>query len=193
MSLPDRIELVSRAAAGDRAALETFWREQRRWVAAVLLAHGSTGTDLEDLLQEVALSVCEHIQHLKQPERFRPWLRSITLNRARSAGRVESRRRQRIRPLEPEHGSSEVPTAAADSDADQVLEILQRLQPEYGEPLMLKALQGFTQRQIADALDLPETTVETRLVRARKLLRMELDRQGSVTPTARERSRRISP
>jgi RNA polymerase sigma-70 factor (ECF subfamily) len=196
MTEPDPNELVRRAAAGDRAALETFWREQRRFVAAVLLAHGVLGADLEDLLQEVALSVCEHISNLREPERFRPWLRSIALNRARSAWRREIRRRQHTQPLRPEHGPTGVPDPSADSHADRILEILRKLKPEYGEPLILKALRGFTQSEIAAALELPETTVETRLVRARKLLRTELERDGGAPAPARERSRpsrRISP
>jgi DNA-directed RNA polymerase specialized sigma24 family protein len=32
-------------------------------------------------------------------------------------------------------------------------------------------VQGLSQRQIADLLDVPETTVETRLARARRMLR----------------------
>jgi RNA polymerase sigma factor (sigma-70 family) len=55
-----------------------------------------------------------------------------------------------------------------------VLTLAQRLAPEYAEPLMLRAMRGMSQKQIAQTLDLPETTVETRLARARKMLLEEM-------------------
>ena len=41
----------------------------------------------------------------------------------------------------------------------------------YREPLFLKAVQGLSYRNIAEILGLPETTVETRIARARRMLR----------------------
>jgi RNA polymerase sigma-70 factor (ECF subfamily) len=47
----------------------------------------------------------------------------------------------------------------------------------YREPLVLKHVNGWSYRQIADAMDMPVETVETRLVRARRLLREVLQDQ----------------
>ncbi len=176
MTQSDQIELARRAAAGDAAALDAFWAQHRRWVAAVLLAHKPTHTDLDDLLQEVAMSVCEHIHKLRQPERFLPWLRSIALNRARSQRRSEASRQRMLRPLREQDEPTEYAAPDTDSDADHVLEAIQRLPEEYREPLIMKSVRGLSQRQVATILGLPETTVETRLVRARKLLRLEMAR-----------------
>ncbi|MEE8458695.1 MAG: sigma factor-like helix-turn-helix DNA-binding protein, partial [Phycisphaerales bacterium] len=45
------------------------------------------------------------------------------------------------------------------------------LSDTYREPLMLRALHGMRGRHIAEILDLSEATVETRIARARRMLR----------------------
>ena len=52
-----------------------------------------------------------------------------------------------------------------------MVEAAQRLQPDYREPLLLRCVRGMSYRQIADILDLPVTTIETRLARARRMIR----------------------
>lgn len=60
------------------------------------------------------------------------------------------------------------------------------LPPEYREPLMLRCVRSLTYQQISEILDLPVTTVETRLARARRMLREELGDQfdDDATPLA---------
>ena len=69
----------------------------------------------------------------------------------------------------------------------------ERLPPIYAEPLMLQATQGLTQRHIADLLDVPETTIETRLARGRRMLRQLASERdaasgGHSTPSASART-----
>jgi len=55
-----------------------------------------------------------------------------------------------------------------------MLDAISQLPPLYREPFVLKHLQDWSYAQIGDALGLPIDTVETRLVRARRLLREQL-------------------
>lgn len=169
---------AARAVAGDRRALDDLWREHRRWVATVLLAHKPRIAELDDLLQEVAVILVERVTELRDPRRLRPWLRRVAVNVARGAGR-----RQQSRPVDalpgPAEGlvdpSSEVGAVADRERLAHVLATVGRLPAEQREPLLLKALHGLTQLAIAELLDVPETTVETRLARARRDLRQRLD------------------
>lgn len=171
---PDSTSEVRRAVEGDAEALQRLWRDHRRWVAAVLIAHKPREAELDDLLQDVALTMVQRIHELRSPDRLRPWLRTVALNAARTAGRrATTRRVMRSLKLADNH-----PAPAATSaipDAQRILDIAQRLHPDYAEPLLLRAVRGFSQRQIAETLGLPETTIETRLARARKMVREELE------------------
>ncbi len=172
---------LQQAHAGDTAALDRLWRENRRWLAVVLLAHMPREGELEDLLQEVALKVVAGIQSLEDPAKLRPWLRHVALNTARSAGRKAGLRRRILSRLQSHH-EGVADTAAERSfealeaglAAQRALSAARELPLKYREPLLLRALEGMSQKSIAESLELPETTVETRLVRARQLLRKQL-------------------
>lgn len=178
-------DAVRRAIAGDRDAQDAVWRAHRRFVAAVLLCHYPRGLDLEDGIQEVALALVRRLSTLGDPAKLRPWLRAIAVHTAASAGR-------RVAPAAASDVRDEAVAAArvpsdgvdARDEAEAVLRLVHELPLDYREPLVLRAMHGFSQREIAEALRLEETTVETRLVRARRALREAMERRG-MAPAAR--------
>ena len=56
----------------------------------------------------------------------------------------------------------------------RVLNAIAGLPEIYREPFVLRHLEDWSYKQIAEAMDMPVDTVETRLVRARRLLREAL-------------------
>ena len=163
------------ASADDtQSAIASAWREHRRWVATVLLAHKPREIELEDLLQEVAVRFVAHAHDLRDPTAIKPWLRTVAINTARSAGRKQSVRREARRTLE-----LNAHTQTRDHQANpsnDVLEAARQLPEAYREPLLLRSLRGMSYKQIADTLEVPVTTIETRLVRARRMLKDALER-----------------
>lgn len=164
-----------------------LWRAHRRWLAAVVYAHKPRDIDVEDLLQDVAVKLVRNIHALDDPESIRPWLRTVAVNVARSAGRRARSKSNAHRAIEREQTPARV---AGDGTAIEqpggvrsiedartrgrrALELVDGLPPHYREPLLL-SLRGLSQKQIAETMDVPLTTVETRLIRARKMLRQEM-------------------
>jgi RNA polymerase sigma-70 factor, ECF subfamily len=179
--------LAAAALRGERSAIEALWRLHRRWVAAVLLAYKPRSEDLEDLLQEVAMTMLTKINTVREAGNIRAWLRTVAINLARAAGRSE-----RARPtqrLDREQGEALADPASATSnafmaatgrsgpgleandDAQRVMRLCESLPEGYREPLLLKAVHGMRTRQISRILGLPEATVDTRISRARRMLR----------------------
>ena len=163
--------------------LDLLWREHRRFVAAVLIGHAPKQVDTEDLLQEVAVAFVRAFHTLKDPGLLKPWLRTIAINAARSAARRVKIQQRHLRPLpgdenevvDPSQEKNHVRAERADQ-ANFVRSLLDKLHPDYREPLVLRCVDGLSQKQIAQALCLPETTIETRLARGRRMLRGELSR-----------------
>lgn len=170
---------IAAAIAGDRDALRDLWRAHRRWVAAIVLAHKPREADLEDLMQAVAMQVVAKIGELREPEAFKPWLRTVAINAARAAGRTTTRRRRLRLAVADAARASEEGRAPADAsapaeagdEASRLLDLAQTLPEPYREPLLLRCVRGMSYRQISAVLDLPETTIETRIARGRRLLR----------------------
>jgi len=165
---------VRAAIDGDRDALRRVWQEHRRWVAAILLAYKPKGADLDDLLQGVAVQLVRKIREVREAEAFRPWLRTVAINAARAEGRKAGRgapvlRLTRDEDAPPADGRGREPGEI--EEANRLLELASRLPDAYREPLLLRCMRGMSYRQIGAVMGLPETTIETRIARGRRMLR----------------------
>lgn len=161
---------VGAAIAGDRDAMRSVWREHRGWVAAILLAHKPREADLEDLLQSVALTVVSRISDVRDAGAFRPWLRTVATNVARAAGRRQTtERKARLRLDRADEVSDE--SEERSSEGRRMLDLTRELPDGYREPLLLRCLKGMSYREISKVLELPESTIETRIARGRRMLR----------------------
>ena len=181
-------QLVRQASEGDQAAQQCLWNRHKRWVAAIVLAHRPRSIDVEDLMQEVAVKFIDKLDTLRDAEAFRPWLRQIVINACRGAARSL---RPTLSLVDRERddatgtGAADVGPPASDEESNEaqvdrrdavdcVLRYVLTLPSEYREPLLLRCVRSLTYQQIGEILDLPVTTVETRLARARKMLREEV-------------------
>lgn len=195
---------VAAAIRGDTEAVRALWQENRRWVAAVLLAHKPREAELDDLLQDVAMSFVRTIGKLRDEAMLRPWLRTVAINAARAAGRETTRRRRSMgwrisdgstsEDGEPGQGAGSAAGGRSPDEAVQRREETGRLTllaaklPEgYREPLLMKCVRGLSYRQIGELMGLPETTIETRIARGRRMLR-ELALADGIAGVAHEGS-----
>jgi RNA polymerase sigma-70 factor (ECF subfamily) len=171
----DERELVVAATRGDHDAVRLVWARYRRWVAALLLAYKPRQADLEDLLQDVAMTFVRRVGELREPESLRPWLRSVAINAARLAGRKQTiarRHGERLRLVTRQEGESQPDIAAAQREAARrLLDLAMGLPEGYREPLLLRCMQGMSYREIGAIVGLPESTIETRIARGRRMLR----------------------
>ncbi len=180
--------LIAKARTGDRAAQQELWRTHRRWVAAIILAHRPAAVEVDDLLQEVAVKLVSKMSSLRDAASFRPWLRQIVLNVCRGSARSL---KPTLRLATNDTGDDDAPEAARiampASSQETATELVGRrdaaqrlmaqvtsLPPEYREPLLLRCVRSLTYQQISEILHLPVTTIETRLARARRMLRDEI-------------------
>lgn len=179
--------VVEAIRRGDRHAFAEFTRRQGRWVRGVVLGVLGDRDRVDDIAQQIWMSVWNRVGELRQVERWRPWLYRLSRNAALDAGRSQTRHKQAVK----EFAELAAPRAAAVAphagpadkliEAEQralVLEAIRSLPALYREPFVLRHLEEWSYRQIAELLELPVETVETRLVRARRLLREML--QGKV-------------
>ncbi len=172
----------------DAEVLHHLWERHRRWAAAILLAYKPRWADLDDLLQEVALTVVRKGAEIRDIRAFRPWLRTVAINVAHLAARKGGRAADRADAGETEPatpaGQAPSESAARSAEGRRIMELAMTLPDGYREPLLLKAVQGLSYRQIGQIMNLPETTVETRIARARRMLREEAEKQDRAQAAA---------
>jgi len=177
VSVDDRDQhLIAAAQRGERTALDALVRRHDRWVRSVVYATMGSPVAVDDVVQHVWTNVWQQIGTLVDPGRWRGWLYRMAKNAAIDAGKKEAnerRRRMSLRRADRVAARSGDParTLIDAERREQVLNAINGLPVIYREPFILRHMEGWTYAQIGEALDLPVDTVETRLVRARRLLR----------------------
>ena len=126
--------------------------------------------DAEDAVQQALLNAWR-ARHRAKPGLERAWLMRIVINESLTL----LRRRKRTIPTE------DFPTLAApENDECAALHAAIRALPEsLRTPLLLKYMEGLTEKEVAEALRLPLSAVKNRLFRARRKLQAMLNEEVS--------------
>lgn len=170
------VPVVEAVQQGDKHAFTELLHRQDRWVRGVVLGVLGNRDRVDDVSQQIWTTVWQRIGDLRDPKRWRSWLYRLARNAAVDAGRSATRRRETPSTGIDDASDDATPvTDAVTRERDQaVYEAIASLPPLYREPFVLKHVENWSYRRIAEVMELPVDTVETRLVRARRLLREAL-------------------
>lgn len=129
--------------------------------------------DAEDVTQTVLLRLYQQPDDFQSEEHRKHWLLRVTVNESRKV--LRSPWRRRTLSLEDWDGP------AAEREDSGVLEAVMALEPKYRVPVYLYYYEGCSVREVAQALRAKESTVQTRLQRAREKLRAVLTEEQEGT------------
>jgi len=179
-------QLVERALTGDP---EAFGEVVRRWERKIFaLTYGILGAveDARDATQETFIAAFRNLQNFRGEAKVSSWLHRIAVNQC-----ITRQRRARVRPevgIEDEveaTGESFLATTEHGSPAreterrqrtEAVRKAVATLPTELREVVLMKEFEDLTFQEIADTLQIPLSTVKSRLYTALKQLRMRLER-----------------
>jgi RNA polymerase sigma-70 factor (ECF subfamily) len=162
--------------------LDAVYREQRTAVYHTALALLKDAAAAEDVMQEVFLSYYRELEQGHSVRHLRAWLLTATRHRCYNALR-DGRREEPMEALPEEMGAFD---PMADVQQQDVVErVLGCLSTQERLAFSLHYLDGYTYREIAEGLQLPMGTVQTRCRLARKKCRAALQKlnereEGSV-------------
>jgi RNA polymerase sigma-70 factor (ECF subfamily) len=154
---------VRGAQAGSLSDLEALFREHwpRAHRAAYLVVHDAAAA--EDIAQEAFLAAIRSLDRFDRRRPFGPWLHRIVVNRSIDWARS--------RALRAEVGDGAL-SAVADGEhsprgfSPPVVAALAGLTPDQRAVIVLRHLLEYTPGEIAELLELPRGTVNSRLRRA---------------------------
>jgi RNA polymerase sigma-70 factor, ECF subfamily len=182
----DDAELVRRALARDGAAFRTIMERYNRRLYRIARGILRNDSEAEDVVQEAYVGAFAHLQDFRGESSLATWLSRITINEA--LGRL---RRERpavelaVVEARPEAQIIQFPQTGADPERTmaqrQILQLVERATDNLPEMFRIvfvtRVIEGMSVEETADLLGLRPETVKTRLHRARRLVREQLDKQ----------------
>lgn len=136
--------------------------------------------DAEDMVQDVFLKLFESRSRFADEEHARRWLIRVTVNLCKN--HLKSAWRRRTQLVEQEKMESvfeQAPCgctaeAGGDGGEDALFEAVVSLPEKYRSVVHLYYYEDYSVKEIAQILQRKETTIQTRLMRARKMLKQKL-------------------
>ncbi|MBL4849634.1 MAG: sigma-70 family RNA polymerase sigma factor [Planctomycetes bacterium] len=154
---------MERTLAGDREAFRQIVLRHQGFLAQICRRQTGDPTATEDLVQETFLRAYQRLRSYEPRYRLSTWLARIALNAARDHGRRSQVREAALdRVALPQESPSPLDLASSRETSRRVEAALAGLPTQQREVLVLTLWGGCTQREAAQALQLPLGTVKSR-------------------------------
>ncbi|MGX7825761.1 RNA polymerase sigma factor [Actinokineospora sp. 24-640] len=166
---------MTRARAGDAGAYAELVRAHAGPALRAALLFGA-GADAEDVVQESLVKAYRALGGFRDGAPFRPWLLRIVANETRNL--VRSRRRRgatEAAAAEPEFPADPAASAAQRQRRAELLAAVAALPERHRQVVTCRYLLDLDERETATVLGWPRGTVKSRLSRALRTLRVELE------------------
>ena len=179
MTDADDRELVARVRRGDNEAFGDLVSRHERAMLAVARAYFASGADAEDAVQNALVKAFRSLGQLADGAKFAGWLMRITVNTCLDTLRARTDKQSLADfatsvQVYPRLGQ-DAPTPATLASRSERLERLRaaigRLPEEQRVVVMLHYAEDMTYEQMAEYLQVPASTVQGRLHRAKQALR----------------------
>ena len=167
--------------------LSAAFIENEQWLRTIIRSRIDDLNAAEDVLQEVSIAALKNRDKGPGICHIRGWLYQITIRQILLFRRTEARQRNKLKRYAvsglapPDSQEAEYPgNAAVPERVVEVRSALTSIRSSDRQILMMKYSDNLTCRQIASHLGVKETTVQTRLLRARRRMKELLKTMQSV-------------
>lgn len=167
-------QLVEQAREGDRDAYEAL--ASAAFDGLYALAHRILRDvdRTDDAVQECLIRAWRQLPRLRDPDRFEAWLRRLLVNACHDEARRSRRRSREIHEL-PFDRTGNLDAAVGLADRDELERGFRRLSIEQRTVLVMTHYLGMSAREVAETLDIPVGTVQSRLLSAIRAMRAVLE------------------
>ncbi|MEG2212578.1 MAG: sigma-70 family RNA polymerase sigma factor [Clostridiales bacterium] len=169
-------QLVAMIVAGDSQAFAQIVERYQKQIFALAYRLGGDYDEARDMAQEAFIQIYSELYRFDCSRRFFPWMYRVAHNCC-----VNLLQKRPPQQASIDEFAETQPTEAQEALPDKrfaklelretVNQALQALPEHYRVPLVLKYLEGLSYQEIGQYLDLPQTTIESRLFRGRIMLK----------------------
>jgi len=159
--------------AGDRKMQEMLYRQTAPKMLAVCMRYARDRMEAEDVLQQGYIKVFQKVDAYRGDGSFEGWIRKVMVNTA-----IESYRKNlRTLNVVPIEDAFEQPSSGFDFSRlgmQDLMGIIQKLSDGYRMVFNMYIIEGYSHKEIAEALGISEGASKSQLSRARAILKEEI-------------------
>lgn len=177
--LPDEM-LVKSCLQGDMGSFSELVRRYQKQVYSLAYRLTNDAEEAMDLSQEVFLKIYQVLERYDGTRPFFPWMYKVASNicysllRKKPQESVPLDKIIEFTPLVPKMESQPEDYYESREIQQLVQRAIVELPEKYRVPLVLRYLEDLTYQQISEVMELPVSTIETRLYRGKALLQKRL-------------------
>lgn len=161
---------------GKRKSQVQLYKQYAPVLLAICLRYVADKSEAEDILQEGFLKIFKSVKDYSGQGNFEGWMKKIMVNTAITHFNREKKHYYHEEVEELVNVESEVSLSPdKEYDAKELLELLTKMPEGYRLIFNLYAIEGFKHREIAEKLDIEESTSKSQYLRAKKWLIKEMD------------------
>ena len=162
----DEKSLIQACARRERWAQKVLYEQFYSKMMGVCLRYATDQEEALDILHEGFIKVFKNIKKYQPGTSLPAWIRRIMVNTAIDYYRKSIRRR--TEDIEQAYNiKSGEADAISQCTEQEILEAVQQLSPAYRAVFNLYVIEGYSHREIAEMLDITESTSRSNLVKAR--------------------------
>ena len=163
-------DFIEACIAKERWAQKQLYEENYTLLMGVCLRYSSNQQDAMDILHEGFIKILNNIHKYQPGTSLVAWMRRIVVNTAIDYYRMQTRRRTDDLETAFEVQTNE-PDALSKLTVQEIIKCIQQLSPAYRSVFNLYVVEGYSHREIADILEITESTSRSNLVKARSKLK----------------------
>jgi RNA polymerase sigma factor (sigma-70 family) len=178
--LPQRDELIERCLRGDILGYKELYIRYSKAMYNTCLRMLNNVAEAEDVLQESFIEAFKNLERFEHRTSFGGWLKQICINR--SINQLKKRKIDWVdmekTPVYDHADETAIDEAETDMQVESVKKAIMKLPDGYRTVLNLYLMEGYDHEEIAEILNVAESTTRTQYMRAKQKL-LQLLKEGS--------------
>lgn len=167
--------LIKGCLAADRASQAKLYNLYCRKMMAVCMWYAKNREEAEEILQDGFMRVFKYLNTFTGEGSFEGWMRKTMVSAALTKYRNKSTQLRPVLEFSTEyHDICEEPSFITQYDERELVKLIQTLSPAYRLVFNLYVFEGLKHREIAESLNISESTSKSNLADARKILQAAL-------------------
>ncbi|MEL6923437.1 MAG: RNA polymerase sigma factor [Bacteroidota bacterium] len=176
---PGDIELIGKVKAGNQLAFRMLVERYEQQVRRTVLGMLGQVPEADEVAQDVFIRFYRSIENFKGEAKLGTYLTRIAINLSINALKKRQQKNKRwLSIFQREEQVIQLPDPSADpvrfETSELINKAIQKLEPEFRAVVILRLVEGYSVKETAEMLQLPQGTVASRLSRAQLRLKAML-------------------